>query len=111
MNTAIQLLLNKIMQLGATLATTSQYQTFLRLHGHVSSVEIQIYAPSETFRKESHPRPIATAEAYYDISKWDWLTKEEQQARTKSTLEFMLAALHGYLPTKTGAAAELQEAA
>ena len=38
------------------------------------------------------------------------LTEEEQQSRTKSQLEFMLAALHGYLPTTTGAT-ELQEAA
>lgn len=110
MNPAIQLLLTQIMQLAAQIATTSHYQTFLRLYGHVSLVEVSIYAPSETFSEGSSAHPIATAEAYYDISHRDWLTEEEQQSRTKSQLEFMLAALHGYLPTTTGAT-ELQEAA
>lgn len=110
MNPATQLLLTQIMQLAAQIATTSHYQTFLSLAGHVSSVGVRIYSPSETFSEASSAHPIATAEAYYDISHWDWLTEEEQQSRTKSQLEFMLAALHGYLPTTTGAT-ELQEAA
>ena len=111
MTPAIQLLLIQIMQLTALLATSTRYHVFADLYEHVSEVSVRIFEPTDDWSKENHPTPIATARAYYERSKWAWISEEEQQRHIQRELEFMRAALHGYLPADHIDNTELPEAA
>lgn len=115
MSPAIQLLLIQIMQLGAMLAANPRYQVFTYASGHIQQIEVLIY-PAGSVWREGHPRPkpIARAMAHWEGYCTPLDTHEmhaTEQMRLQRELEFMRAALHGYLPVAHTDITDLPEAA
>lgn len=115
MTPAIQLLLIQIMQLGVLLAGNQRIITFTEISGHVSVISVRIYSAGSSWR-EGDPKPLLIAEAQQRWEPYDWqqaTPEKHAQAleRIQLKLEFMRAAMHGYLPGDNAATAALQEAA
>lgn len=115
MTPAIQLLLIQIMQLGVLLAANQRIITFTEISGHVSVISVRIYTAGSSWR-EGEPNPVLIAEARQRWEPCDWQQETPEKhaqalERIQLKLEFMRAALHGYLPGYNDATADLQEAA
>lgn len=112
MSPAIQLLLIQIMQLSTLLVTDSRYQVHAKISDHCYQLSVVLYPAGSIWRLGfPTPQPIATAEVRWEPY-CSVLDSDDDYAaalhQTKRQLEFMRAALHGYLPVEPS---ELEAAA